>query len=255
MSSSISGEYRDGPNGTIRASEQGTDPNPPPRSPAPIARSAPQAPPGPLRGLGPMESQPVDQAAHTGKSARFAQCCAGPRTQFDSARMEDKARAALGRTFDPAESAAKFAELLKLPPDQRKAAFEKWIDNRMFELAPDEHPVYERYGLKLLGRGGSQIVYSNDKHPNTAIKANFGDIRHLISVISGTSSSTTRNLRDGASITFRKTCRQTGRASCERSTGRRSRHAGSSVGMCFAAACIGPRYPYRVASSVRFGTR
>lgn len=127
-----------------------------------------------------MESQPVGQAAHTGKSARFAQSCTGPQTQFDSARMEDKARAALGRTFDPAESAAKFAELLKLPPDQRKAAFEKWIDKRMFELAPDEHPVYERYALKLLGRGGSQIVYSNDKHPNTAIKANFGDIRRLI---------------------------------------------------------------------------
>jgi hypothetical protein len=94
--------------------------------------------------------------------------------------MEDKARAALGRTFNPAESAAKFAEFSKLPPDERKAAFEKWIDKRMFELAPGEHPVYESYGLKLLGRGGSQIVYSNDKRPDTAIKAHFGDIRRLI---------------------------------------------------------------------------
>ena len=94
--------------------------------------------------------------------------------------MEQKARAALGRTFDPAETSAKIAEFTKLPPDQRKSAFDQWIDKRMFKLAPREHPVYKKYGLELLGRGGSQIVYSNDKRPDIAIKANFWGVRNLI---------------------------------------------------------------------------
>lgn len=177
MSSSISGEHRDGPDGTIPASAQeGTDPGALGRSTDPTPRSAPQGPVGPL---GPTEPHAAE-ATHAGKSAQFAHWRARPQAPLDAAEMEDKARAALGGTFDPAETSAKLAEFTKLPPDQRKAAFDKWIDNRMFVLAPDEHPIYEKYGLKLLGRGGSQIVYSNDKRPDTAIKANFGDIRWLI---------------------------------------------------------------------------